>query len=130
MTKFVGIIHKEGNSDYGVSFPDFPGCITAGSSMQEAFDMAQEALQAHIDVMHEFGDLLPAKPLTIDAAMKHPFAKAARTLFVTEADIPVKCRRINISMDEHLIDQIDKISANRSGFLTEAAREKLRHEML
>lgn len=27
---YVALIHKEEGSDFGVSFPDFPGCITAG----------------------------------------------------------------------------------------------------
>ena len=30
MPSYIAIIHKEPESDYGVSFPDFPGCITAG----------------------------------------------------------------------------------------------------
>lgn len=62
MTKFIGIIHKDKDSDFGVSFPDFPGCVTAGNTAQEAFEMAHEALQGHIDVMHEFGQELPSKP--------------------------------------------------------------------
>jgi predicted RNase H-like HicB family nuclease len=27
MRYYIGLIHKDANSDYGVSFPDFPGCI-------------------------------------------------------------------------------------------------------
>ena len=27
---YIGLVHKEPDSDYGVSFPDLPGCITAG----------------------------------------------------------------------------------------------------
>jgi len=54
MSRFVGIIHKDKASDYGVSFPDFPGCITAAETLEEAFDMALEALQGHIDVMYEY----------------------------------------------------------------------------
>ena len=28
--EYIGLIHKDAGSDYGVSFPDFPGCVTAG----------------------------------------------------------------------------------------------------
>ena len=28
---YTGLIHKDTDSDYGVSFPDLPGCITAGA---------------------------------------------------------------------------------------------------
>ena len=27
---YIAYLHKEKASDFGVSFPDFPGCITAG----------------------------------------------------------------------------------------------------
>ena len=30
---YVAIIHKDTDSDFGVSFPDFPGCITAGERL-------------------------------------------------------------------------------------------------
>jgi hypothetical protein len=30
MRQYIGLIHKESASDYGVSFPDFPGVVTAG----------------------------------------------------------------------------------------------------
>ena len=41
---YVAIIHKDHDSDFGVSFPDFPGCITAGLTLDEAKGMALEAL--------------------------------------------------------------------------------------
>ena len=59
MPIYIGIIHKEPESDYGVSFPDFPGCVTAGKTLAEAERLAQEALQFHIDGMREDGDALP-----------------------------------------------------------------------
>jgi len=38
---YIALIHKERGSDFGVSFPEFPGCVTAGSSVEEAFRMAK-----------------------------------------------------------------------------------------
>ena len=46
--EYIAYLHKDSKSDYGVSFPDFPGCITAGSSLDEARRMAAEALAFHI----------------------------------------------------------------------------------
>jgi hypothetical protein len=88
--------------------------------------MAQEALQGHIDVMYEYGDPLPVKHLTLDEAKKHYSAKGAEVFFVVDAELPMKCRRINVTLDERLIEKIDSVTSNRSGFLAEAAREKLR----
>jgi predicted RNase H-like HicB family nuclease len=42
-----------------VSFPDFPGCITAGSTLEEAREMAQEALAFHVRGLIEDGEALP-----------------------------------------------------------------------
>ena len=55
MANHIALIHKDSDSDYGVSFPDFPGCITAGESIDDAKDMAQEALSGHIDVRMDLG---------------------------------------------------------------------------
>ena len=32
MSDYIGLIHKDAGSDFGVSFPDFPGVVTAGKS--------------------------------------------------------------------------------------------------
>lgn len=59
MKIYMAYIHKDPDSDYGVSFEDFPGCITAGSTLDEALLMAQEALAMHIGGMLEDGDPIP-----------------------------------------------------------------------
>ena len=41
--EYIAYLHKDRDSDYGVSFPDFPGCITAGKTLDEASRMAAEA---------------------------------------------------------------------------------------
>lgn len=58
MTAYIGIIHKEVGSDFGVSFPDFPGCVTAGSDMNEAASMAKEALAGHVALLAEDGQAI------------------------------------------------------------------------
>jgi predicted RNase H-like HicB family nuclease len=68
---YVAIIHKDPKSDFGVSFPDFPGCITAGRTLDEAKALAIEALTGHIGVMREAGEPVPS-PSTLDEAMSDP----------------------------------------------------------
>ena len=50
---YIAYLHKDKGSDFGVSFPDFPGCITAGKTLDEAHRMAAEALELHIAGMVE-----------------------------------------------------------------------------
>jgi predicted RNase H-like HicB family nuclease len=57
---YIALIRKEPGSDYGVEFPDFPGCIAAGIDLDDARRMAAEALALHIQGMLEDGETLPA----------------------------------------------------------------------
>jgi len=36
MANYIALLQKEEDSDFGVSFPDFPGCVTAGRTLDEA----------------------------------------------------------------------------------------------
>jgi predicted RNase H-like HicB family nuclease len=68
---YIGVIHKDPESDFGVSFPDFPGCITAGRTVAEAKEMALEALSGHMQVMLETGETLPL-PSSLDQVLSDP----------------------------------------------------------
>lgn len=50
MRQYVGLIHKEDASDHGVSFPDFPGVVTAGASLGKARKLAEQALASTLKV--------------------------------------------------------------------------------
>ena len=60
MAKYLypAIFSKE-KENYNVSFPDIPGCITFGRSLQEAYDMAEDALCLILYSMEEDGDQIP-----------------------------------------------------------------------
>jgi predicted RNase H-like HicB family nuclease len=45
MPHYIALIHKETDSSYGVSFPDVPGVIAAGDTIDEAMRLAAEALE-------------------------------------------------------------------------------------
>lgn len=59
MRQYIALIHKDADSDYGVSFPDLPGVITAASTLDEARDMAAEALAFHLEGMAADGEAVP-----------------------------------------------------------------------
>jgi predicted RNase H-like HicB family nuclease len=68
MTAYIALLRKEAESDYGVDFPDFPGCVTAGRSVGEAQRMAQEALEGHVAVMLAHGEALP-EPMALQTIL-------------------------------------------------------------
>jgi predicted RNase H-like HicB family nuclease len=46
---YVAVVHKDAASDFGVSFPDFPGVVTSAPTLEEAIKRAGEALTLHVD---------------------------------------------------------------------------------
>jgi predicted RNase H-like HicB family nuclease len=125
MTAYVALLRKQPDSDYGVDFPDFPGCITAGKTLEDARRMAAEALNLHIAGMIEDGEAIPS-PSTLDAIMIDPHHADAVAVLVDVASRR-SVVRVNVSLPPDLLEAIDRVSDNRSRFLADAAREKLQH---
>lgn len=46
---FPAIFHKAEEGGYWVEFPDLPGCLTQGETIEQSFEMAQEALALWLD---------------------------------------------------------------------------------
>lgn len=81
MPQYVALLRKDPDSDYGVDFPDFPGCVTAGATLDEARWMAEEALRFHVAGMAEDGEDLP-EPHSIDDVMAAPENREAVAFLV------------------------------------------------
>ena len=128
MAEYIALLWKEDASDYGVSFPNFPGCVTAGSSLHEARQLAAEALQFHIEGMLEDGEELP-DPTALDEIMEDPENKEAVVLLVPVQTGRQKAVRVNVTFQSDLLEQIDKYAdqrhQSRSAFLAEAAAAKI-----
>jgi len=121
---YIAYLHKDRGSDYGVSFPDFPGCVTAGKTLDEARRLAQEALALHVRGMLEDGETIP-EPSTLDDLARDPARRGAVCFLVTvegEIDRPV---RVNITARESQIHKIDELASKagmtRSAFLVHSA---------
>ncbi|RWX76103.1 hypothetical protein EPK99_20870 [Neorhizobium lilium] len=68
MHNYIALIRKDADSGYGVSFPDFPGVVTAGTDLDDARRMAQEALALHVEGMEEDGEAIP-EPSALETIM-------------------------------------------------------------
>lgn len=74
---FIVAIHKDPDSDYGVSVPDLPGCISAGTTFAEALEMIREAIELHLEGMLEDGIEIPTPTTDIERLRQDPdFADA------------------------------------------------------
>jgi predicted RNase H-like HicB family nuclease len=116
---YIALIHKEAGSDYGASFPDLPGCVTAASSIDEVLSMAKEALALHIEDMLENGEEIPV-PTPPDKIDRDD------ALLIAAIDVPdtVKVERVNVTIPAIALTRFDKFAAQlgmtRSGLFVEA----------
>jgi predicted RNase H-like HicB family nuclease len=81
MPAYIAIVRKDPDSDYGVEFPDFPGCVTAGKDLEEARAFAEEALRFHIEGMLEDRQPLP-RPSRFEDIMSDPANRGTVALLV------------------------------------------------
>jgi predicted RNase H-like HicB family nuclease len=83
MSGYIALVHKDEGTSYGVSFPDVPGCISAGDTFEEAVALAAEALAGHLAAMREDGDTIPA-PRSFEELKRDPeFAEDSADAIVT-----------------------------------------------
>lgn len=130
MVAVVALVHGKPGA-YGISFPDFPGCIAGGATVDEALRRGHDALDFHVESMMEVGEALPkirdVAEIKADPDYADDFADAV--VAVVDAEVPAKAVRVNISIDERLLDRIDRAAQatgeTRSGFIAAAARERL-----
>jgi predicted RNase H-like HicB family nuclease len=130
--RFIAFVHKDPDSCYGVSFPDVPGCTSAGDTLDEALANAVDALSGHIRLIEADGEATP-QPRTLEAISADPdFAEDIQGAIISAVPL-VRDRgsttRINVSLDLGLLEAIDGLakqrSQTRSAFLASAARREV-----
>ncbi|ESX05205.1 CopG family transcripitonal regulator [Mesorhizobium sp. LSJC265A00] len=108
------MIHKQADSDFGVSFPDFPGVVTAGTSLDDARAMAEEALAFHLEGLVEDGEAIP-EPSSLEDVMSNNDNLSRVAVLVALKAETTKVVRVNVTIPEDVLDQIDRY-AERHGY--------------
>ncbi|MCR5177322.1 MAG: type II toxin-antitoxin system HicB family antitoxin [Anaerovibrio sp.] len=57
---YPAVFHPEEDGGYSVHFPDLLGCVTEGDTMQEAIEMAEDALGIYLYTLKEDKEEIPA----------------------------------------------------------------------
>src|SRR3954465_15910681 len=120
-------VHKDPESAYGVTFPDFPGCFSAADVLEELPSLAQEAVEVHF----EGEDMEIPPPTAIEALAADPTYEGGFWLLVDIdlTKVNTKSVRLNVSLPANLGGEIDRYAAEhhmtRSGFLAKAAQQAM-----
>ncbi len=120
---------------YGVVFPDLPGCVSGGNTIQEAARNAAEALALHVEGMTEEGFAIP-DPSPPDVPLPDWLANAPgkiAAMVLVPVEMPGRTVRANITLDEGLLARLDAAAAaqgtSRSGYIAQAVRARLRGDV-
>ncbi|MCM5555395.1 type II toxin-antitoxin system HicB family antitoxin [Pleomorphomonas sp. NRK KF1] len=128
MRHYIGVVHKDADSAFGIHFPDVPGCFSAADEMDDLLSNASEALSLHLE-----GEPLPeARPLDVireDEEVKEDLAAGAFLLAVPLISLTGRTTKANITMDAGLLAAIDQIAKarglTRSAFIADLARREI-----
>jgi predicted RNase H-like HicB family nuclease len=133
MAHYFALLDAAPEGGFGVTFPDCPGCTSAGDSLDEALGNAVEALRDWIEVKAAYGEAAPPpRPLAALRAVPEIAAAIAEGAFL--AAVPATARRgrtvrVQVTMDEGVLAAIDdaakRTGETRSGFLARASLEAI-----
>lgn len=123
---YPAIFHKAEEGGFWVTFPDIPECMTQGDDMQQAYEMAVDALGLSLSTMEAAGEQIP-KASTLDQV-----APDGGVLVVVEFDM-AEYRRKNssravkktLSIPEWLNEAAVRENINFSQLLQEALIAKV-----
>lgn len=133
MRYFIAVeMPKDDVTAYGIVVPDIPGCFSAGDSLEEAINNAEEAIVLQLEDMIERKQDLPEPSPPEDIAKRFKKGWVFYGVDVEPQQLSTKTKRINITIPEgvlYLIDRAaEKSHSNRSAFITDAALSKIRQK--
>ena len=114
---------------FGVVVPDLPGCFSAGDTLEEAFQNAEEAASAWIDATLDSGASIPA-PTSLTALRDKPeyagWILGIITIDPTVLDDTIE--RVNISLPRRVLHRLDALAKSagetRSGYIAHMTIEE------
>ena len=107
MRHYIALIHKDEGSDYGVSFTDLRGVVSAGSTLNEDRTMAAEALAFHLEGLAADGEAVP-EPTSLEEIMAKLENRNGVTVQIQAPAEEIKSVRLNITLPSDVLSQIDE----------------------
>jgi len=120
-------VHKDENSAWGATVPDFPGCFSAADDWDQLPNAVREAVELHC----EGEDMVIPSPGSVEIYAKDKRYRGGQWVFaeIETRKLNTRAVRLNISLPENLVNEIDSYvkssGMTRSGFLAQAADKAL-----
>ena len=129
--RFALALHTDDGVAYSVVVPDLPGCFSAGATLDDAIEMAREAIDAHCELLAEDGeDVALRQPLAVHRANPELAGAVWAVVDVSVDRYFGPAEKINITVPARILARIDAFARqhgeSRSGFLVRAAQHVMR----
>jgi predicted RNase H-like HicB family nuclease len=109
---YPAVLERGAKQTYAVWFPDFPGCVAAARTQEDAIAKAQEALAGAVMAHYERSSVLP-EPTPFERIVL-PRQCDLISLVAVGVDPPDPSERVNIYLPKSLLDRLDR-RANELG---------------
>ncbi len=126
--RYPVVLHKDLDSDYGVTVPDLPGCFSAGETIDEALAEVVEAIECHIEGLLIDGEPVPS-PTSIETHRDDPnYADGVWALVTIDlSKLSSETTQVDVTVPERLLALVDQYAAQqgetRSGVMAQATLE-------
>ncbi|NVM54001.1 MAG: type II toxin-antitoxin system HicB family antitoxin [Candidatus Helarchaeota archaeon] len=60
------LLRKEPEGGYTVIVPSLPGCVTYGENIEDAIEMAKEAIELYLESLKAHGEAIPTEENTLE----------------------------------------------------------------
>lgn len=124
---FPAYFRRVSSGGFSIDFPDLPGCISAGDTIEEAMAMAREALSLHLYGLLEDNEPVPS-------ASDLPELRQEKDAFLTLVEgrpdmvgevIRNKAVKKTLTIPYWMNEEAERLNINFSQVLQDAVRERI-----
>jgi len=118
---YPAVFHSNDDGTFTVIFPDLPGCITEGKSLENALYMAQDAMTVWLEYALDHKEPVPAaSPLQSVILEPDEFANLIRAEVRDNRAV-----RRTVSIPKWMDDKVSEAGLSLSRVLQDALKERL-----
>ena len=115
------IFHPNSDGSYTIAFPDLPGCVTEGKTLENALYMAQDALSVWLEYTLDHKETIPEA-----TAIQNVTAEQGEFVNLIRAEIKDnRAVRRTVSLPKWMDDMVVEAGLSLSRVLQEALKDRL-----
>ena len=118
---YPAVFHANADGSYTITYPDLPGCITEGKSLDNALAMAQDALTQWLSYLTDAKEPVPAaSPLQAVRPEEGEFVNLIRATVRDNRAV-----KRTVSIPKWMDDKVSEAGLSLSRVLQDALKERL-----